>query len=329
MADNNIRTDATAPIVAVTGASGFVGTWLMRQLEARAAAGNFKVVPFFAAAGPDGEDRPGSDIRDASAVAGIVEALQPMSIVHLAAIAAPTEVRQNTRHAWDVNFIGTVNLADAILKRSPDTRLIFASSSDVYGESFNAVHGALAEDGALLPISAYGATKAAADMMLGQAAHDGLRSLRFRPFNHTGPGQSAGYVVPAFARQIALIEKGLQEPVMQVGNLDVERDFLDVRDVVRAYADAALSAAPPEAGAVFNLSSGVARRIGTILEMLLSMSTCRIEIEIEVNSTAHRHGEVTSVEGNASKAAGELGWTPAIPFEETIEAVLNDWRQRV
>ena len=114
----------------------------------------------------------------------------------------------------------------------------------------------LDEDSALRPLSVYGSTKAAADLLVEQLSNEGLNAICFRPFNHTGPGQSDGYVVPAFAKQIAEIAAGLRPPVIEVGNLLTQKDFIDVRDVVRAYADAAMIDIPHAVGRAFNLASG-------------------------------------------------------------------------
>src|SRR5262249_19286486 len=136
--------------------------------------------------------------------------------------------------AWEVNLHGTLHLARAILRHVPDCQMLFASSADAYGWSFQS-GTALAENAPLAPRNTYAATKAAADLALGSMTEQGLRCVRLRPVNHTGPGQSDQFVVAAFARQIARVATGLQPPLLEVGNLDAWRDFLDVRDVCAAY----------------------------------------------------------------------------------------------
>src|SRR5262249_50548134 len=159
---------------------------------------------------------------------------KPTHIVHLAGVPSISGVRANPAQAWQVNVMGTLDLARALLAHAPDCALIFAGSSESYGAS--AISGEpLTELHPLQPMNEYAATKSAADLALGALAMSGLKAIRFRPFNHTGPGQTLDFVVPAFAHQIARIEKGLQSPTIQVGNLDVKRDFLDVRDIVDAY----------------------------------------------------------------------------------------------
>ena len=179
----------------------------------------------------------------------------------------------------------------------------------------------------LEPLDEYGASKAAGEIALHAASARGLACIRLRPFNHSGPGQTEDFVVPAFAAQIARIEAGLAKPVMRVGNLDAARDFVDVRDVCDAYALALArgEAVPP--GTAINVASGVARRIGDILEALLSLA--RVPIRVQPDPARMRPSEVPVVVGDPGRAAALLGWSPRIPFETTLADVLADWRQRV
>jgi GDP-4-dehydro-6-deoxy-D-mannose reductase len=148
-----------------------------------------------------------------------------------------------------------------------------------------------------------------------------------RPFNHTGPGQSASFVVPAFARQVARIAAGLQAPKLQVGALDPFRDFLDVRDVCAAYVAALARADEVAPGAVFNVASGVPRRIGDILSALMAMAG--VEAEVSTGAALLRRAEIPTASGDAGAARAALGWAPAIAWERTLEDVLADWRGRV
>ena len=169
---------------------------------------------------------------------------------------------------------GTLNLAREILRRAPDCWLIHVGSGLVYGESAKAGR-ALDENALLAPIDEYSATKAAADLALGALSRARLKCIRLRPFNHIGPGQSEAFVVPAFAMQIARIEAGLAPPVIRVGNLDAQRDFLDVRDVANAYALVMKNLERMGSGTVLNIASGIPRRISDILASLVGKVASR------------------------------------------------------
>ncbi|MGN6550808.1 MAG: GDP-mannose 4,6-dehydratase [Pararhizobium sp.] len=306
--------------IALTGAGGFVGTWLRRALKSGGLGADVRIVSLLS---PREAGGPAGDIRDFERVAAEIAALRPSAVVHLAAIASPTEARADLRQAWEVNVMGTLNLAQAIRQHSPATRLVHVGSSEAYGDSFNRAAGAVTEDAALMPRNVYGATKASADLMIGQMAADGLDCVRFRPFNHTGPGQAADYVVSQFAHQVARIEKGLQPPVLSVGNLEAERDFLDVRDVVAGYV-AALRAPEVEPGAAFNLSTGRPIAIRAIVDMLIAEA--RVEIEVAVDPARLRANDVPRASGDPARAESVLGWRRRVPFEQTVRDVLNFWR---
>jgi GDP-4-dehydro-6-deoxy-D-mannose reductase len=298
--------------ILVTGASGFVGRHLLPALRA---------------AFPDAElHAPPSDVTDAEAAAAMVEAARPDAIVHLAAVAAIPAARLDPAHAWRVNLLGTLNVARAVLGHAPGCVLLFASSADIYGASFRA--GMPLDEGALpAPLNTYAATKAAADLALGAMAAEGLRVLRVRPFNHTGPGQTAEFVVPAFAEQVARVAAGLQPPVLRVGALDARRDFLDVRDVCAAYALCLARSDALAPGTVLNVASGQPRRVGDVLTAL--MAAAGVEAEVVTDAGRLRPTDIPIAAGNAALARRLLGWAPAIAWEQTIADVLADWQGRV
>lgn len=298
--------------ILLTGASGFVGRHLLPTLgdafpDAEIVADHF-------------------DVTDKEAVRNTVRGASPDVCIHLAGITNVGAARSDPDLAWRVNLLGTLNLARAVLTLAPSCRFVFASSAEVYGASFRSGRK-LDETAPLAPMNSYAATKAAADLALGAMSHEGLRVVRLRLFNHTGPGQSDAFVVPAFARQIARIESGLQQPPLRVGGLDTSRDFLDVRDVCNAYI-ACLRRSDDELppGAILNLGSGQPRRIGDILDELLNLAGLRTEVATDAGRL--RPSEITMASGDAAQAQRQLGWAPTVPWRQTLADVLADWRTR-
>jgi GDP-4-dehydro-6-deoxy-D-mannose reductase len=306
--------------ILVTGAGGFVGRHLVPELRHRFPQANLTLTAQHGMSGfvP-------LDVTDADAVAGLVRATAPDAVVHLAAIAAISAARSDPDLAWRVNLNGTLAVARAIEKYAPECILLFVSSADIYGRSFQAGQP-LNETALPQPANTYAATKAAADLALGALAVEGARIIRLRAFNHTGPGQSPDFVVAAFARQIARIRSGSQSPVMRVGALEPRRDFLDVRDVCAAYAACLEHAATMTSGEILNIASGQSRRIGDVLDTMLSLAGIRATIETA--DVLLRPTDIAIATGDASKARAMLGWLPRIAWETTLDDILRDWFAR-
>lgn len=298
-----------SPRILITGADGFVGRHLQAALGARY-PNTAPLTDWF-------------DLRDEDAVTSAVGAGCPDVCVHLAGITTVAAARNDEAQAWSVNLHGTLALARAILRFAPACSMIFASTADAYGTG----QGAISEDVPLAPLNLYAASKAAADLALGAMTVDGLRVVRVRPFNHTGPGQSPDLVVAAFARQVARIAAGVQAPVIDVGSLESWRDFLDVRDVCAAYMaciDRRHEIAP---GTILNIGSGIARRIGDVLMELVALGG--VQAEVRAAAGRMRSENVHRAYADTARARSLLGWQPAIPWTETLRAVLDDWRARV
>lgn len=296
--------------ILITGASGFVGAHLVACLRKILPEATLHTDPF--------------DITDPLATAEAVRSARPDRCIHLAAVAAIADARLDPDAAWRVNLHGTLHLARALLQYAPSCRLIHIGSADAYGASFHP-GTPLDETAPLAPLNTYGATKAAADLALGAMVGEGLQLVRVRPFNHTGPGQREDFVVAAFARQIARIRSGLQPPLIKVGDLTPERDFLDVRDVVAAYAACARHPELPS-GTLLNIASGVPRRIGDILSDLLRLAG--IDPMIETDQARLRSSDIARAVGDATRAAIALDWRPTIPWNQTLADVLTDWQGR-
>jgi GDP-4-dehydro-6-deoxy-D-mannose reductase len=293
--------------VFVTGVAGFVG----RRLEARLEAAGARVI------GTDLE----LDVADSDRVADAVSAARPDAIVHLAAISFIPEAESSPLAVYRVNFLGAHSILEAARKISPGVRLLLVGSGHVYGA---ADPGAppFDERSPLRPDSPYAWSKAAADLLGGVYASQGVDVVRVRPFNHTGAGRPDQFVESSFARQIAEIEAGLRPPKIAVGNLDAVRDFLDVEDVVEAYVrllDPKVPAGP------YNVASGKGTSIRELLDSLLADTSIRPEVKVE---QARWRPADTSV-GSAERLAKATGWAPTIPLRETLKRLLDRWREAV
>ncbi len=312
----------------VTGAGGFVGRHLMERLRE-----SFPAIHLIAAVRPENGQMPAVggadaavpfDLAEPSACAEMIAATRPDGLVHLAAQASVAASFADPLASWEANFLGTIRLAEAVLRHARHCRFVFASSAEIYGLSFQA-EAPLDETAPLLPTNPYAASKAACDLALGEMSLRGLDAVRLRAFNHTGPGQSDHFVVASFARQIACIEAGQQAPVIKVGALDRWRDLLDVRDVCAAYVAALNADTAP--GAIYNIASGTPRRIGDILDAFIAQSEVTPSIEVEARRL--RPTDIERVVGNSMRAHQDLGWAPIVPWQDTLTEVLSDWRSRI
>jgi len=312
----------------VTGAAGFVGRHLLPLLRAR-----YPAAVLIAAVRPEDGALPSLnmadrlvpfDLMEPAAFAAMIAEVRPDGLVHLAAQASVAASFVDPLTTWHANLMGTIALAEAVLRHAAHCRFVLASSAEIYGLSFRAT-APLDEDAPPLPANPYAAAKAACDLAVGEMTLRGLDAVRLRAFNQTGAGQLDSFVVASFARQIARIEAGQQRPVMQVGALDRWRDFLDVQDVCAAYG-AALEAGGASGGA-YNIASGIPRRIGDILAALIARSPVTPAVEVE--SVRLRPTDVERVAGNPTRAHRELDWAPVVSWDETLDTVLNDWRIRV
>jgi GDP-4-dehydro-6-deoxy-D-mannose reductase len=319
---------ADAPIrVIVTGAGGFVGPHLVAALRDIGGA-DIEVIATSLYAETHRLLGPlaGLDVSDAAATTAAIARWRPTHVINLAGLASAPQVAADPEAAWAAHLQGARNLGRAILAEAPSCWLLQVSSAMVYGASGRS--GEPVDERTLLaPLDEYAATKAAADMALSALVPAGLKCVRFRPFNHTGRGQSEAFVVPAFAMQVARIEAGLAAPVLRVGNLETERDLLDVADVVDAYRLAIYGGDELAPGEIFNVASGRAWRIADLLDELLKLS--RVAIAVERDPARYRVSDLPVLVGDASRLRARLGWAPRRALQETLLDVLEDCRARV
>jgi len=314
----------TSQRLLITGAGGFVGQRLVRFLRQQASWSSAELQLWDAHVNEG--DTIKVDLCQASLVDRAIADFLPTAVVHLAAQSHVPTAWQQPELTWQVNCFGTLSLLEALRRHAPTAGVLFVGTAEVYGASFKTAVP-LDESASLQPLNPYAASKAAADLMAGQYAAGGLRIVRLRPFNHIGPGQREDFVASSFAAQIARIECGLQPGVIRVGNLQAQRDFLDVADVVRAYALALERLDRLPAGLVLNLCSGVPRRIAEILELLCRQTRCPIRIETDPDRL--RPVDIPLAYGRCDAAQHWLGWEPQIPFTHTLSLLLDDWRDRV
>jgi GDP-4-dehydro-6-deoxy-D-mannose reductase len=244
-------------------------------------------------------------------------------VIHLAAQSNVGVSWQDRRETYTTNFLGTATLLDAVRVVCPEATVLVVGSAEVYGP-VPVAEQPIREERALDPRSPYAVSKAAAEMLARQTAlADDLRVLATRSFNHTGPGQSAAFVASNFARQVAMIEAGGAPPLLKVGNLEVKRDFSDVRDVCRAYLDLLGRGV---AGEVYNVCSGKAVSIGGILEIILGHAS--VSIEVGVDSSRLRGQDIPLLLGDGGRLTGAIGERTLIPLEQSLLDLLAWWRER-
>lgn len=312
----------------ITGISGFVGThlteYLLEHTHWQIAGTVF---------GPYGSIKPWWDrleihpaeLSRLEVVAFVLEQVQPDYLFHLAAQPLVSISHRDPWGTMENNIRMQLNILQALVElKMLDTRVLVVGSGEVYGP-VGSEELPICETQPFRPANPYAVSKIAQDMLgLQYYLTHGLQTIRTRPFNHIGPGQRPGFVVPDFAQQIAAIEAGQSPPVMRVGNLAARRDFTDVRDVVRAYH---LLIARGEPGQVYNVGSGQSHAIQEVLDTLLSMS--RVEITIKSDPGRMRPSDVPDVVCDAGKLRRQTGWQPTIPFKQSLADTLDYWRGKM
>jgi GDP-4-dehydro-6-deoxy-D-mannose reductase len=310
-------------VILITGAAGFVGS----HLAALCAERSERVIGLGRGAQPeirglDGWER--ADLADASGTREALARVKPERVFHLAAEASVARSWEAPAAVVSSNVDATLNLLEAVRLETPEAAVLVACSGEEYGPPARLP---VDESHPLRPFNPYAASKAMVDVLAGSYADaHGLRVVRTRAFNHTGPGQSDTYVVSSFARQIAEAEAAQPSggsAEIRTGNLDARRDFSDVRDVVRAYW-LALDRAEPGA---YNVCSGRATAVSDILTGLAGHSS--LEITWRADPSRMRDNEVMEIAGSHEKLTQATGWRPEIDLSETLRDVLEFWRERM
>ncbi len=305
--------------ILVTGAAGFVGGHLLELLE----QGDDWITAWLK---PDTDPsvvgrRVGwlsVEMHDRAAVHAAVKQSPPDAIYHLAGVPHVGDSWAHTYEPFAGNVLATHDLFDALRHHQLKPRVLVTSSATVYRPSSSAIR----ESDQVLPNSPYGTSKLAQEMVARRSFEDdGIPGLIARSFNHVGPRQSPSFVAPSMAKQIAEIEAGLRPARLEMGNLDTERDIMDVRDTVRAYR-AMMQAATP--GLPYNVCSGTPVAIRTLLGLF--MSKARVPIEVTQDPSRLRPNDTPMVLGDRTRIQTDTGWSPQIPLEKTVDDLLEYWR---
>jgi len=308
------------PNVLITGCSGFLGrhlaAWLQRDPQ-------YQLIGMTDETGVTvpGVDLHTMDIRDRDGLCKAISEWKPAQVFHLAAITNVGFSWQCQRLTYEVNFMGSLNLLEALVKYAPQSRILVMSSAEMDGLGLEET-----PEGAQISIrSPYALSKAAMEMLasLFNARH-ALEVIPVRAFNFTGPGQQPQFVAPDFAMQVARIEAGLAPALIRVGNLSARRDFSDVRDMARYVAAAGFKGTK---GRLMRLGSGRVIPVKRILDILLSLSN--VPIRVEVDPKRFRPLDIPELSGECRILHQEMGLAPEYSLEQTLNDLLNEWRQRV
>lgn len=313
--------------ILLTGGTGFVGSHLAAALSLAFPDARRVMLsrPGEPGAHPAFEQAV-ADILDEQAVERLVAELRPDLVAHLAGQASIGEAARTAEPTWRVNFHGAFSLGAAVARHAPEAAVLFSSTAAAYGASFR--DGVLTEEAPLRPMDVYSRSKAAAETALADLLGPRARLVVARPVNHSGPGQrSRNFVLSSFAAQIAAIEAGKAEPRLKVGDLSKARDFLDVRDVVDAYMRLILKTPDLPGGvSTFNIASGEARAIGSLLEELRALSRASFVVETDPKLLRPSATDIASVACDASKLTAATGWRPRRPLRDMLRSLLDEWR---
>lgn len=312
--------------ILITGITGFAGSFLTEALLKKQGVALFGI-------SREGEwphylDHLNSQVKlykgdlcERESLGSLLREIAPQQIYHLAGHADVGQSFRQPEQAWHDNFTATQILYDAIIEWGGSPRILYVGSGLAYGEPRFAEQK-FEEDSPFYPPNPYGCSKAAADLLSYQYSRfPGLDTLRARPFNHIGPRQSPKYAIAHFAKQIAAIEKGLQEPVVATGNLAAQRDLTDVRDVAEAYIGLMKLG---QSGEAYNIASEKVYTMEEILQRLIALA--RVHVEIRQKDNLTRAAESITTRVSTAKIRQVTGWRPGFSLEQTLTDTLNYWR---
>lgn len=303
----------------IIGAAGFVGGYLIKELKSLGDEVFATKLPA-ETLNADCTVRD-LDILDAESTAALISEIKPDRIFHLAAQSSVALSWKKPALTAQINVVGAINVLEAVRNSGCEPVILLIGSSEEYGV-VNTPDGIISEDRQVRPNNIYAATKSAQNR-IGGIYHEayGIKTICVRAFNHFGPGQLPQFVISDFCKQTAEIEAGQREPVISVGNLSAKRDFTDVRDIVRAYG---MLAEKGRSGETYNVGSGRAVEIRSVLDIILSLS--KADICVKVDEARLRPVDVPVIQADILKITSDTGWRPNIDIKDTIKDTLDHWR---
>lgn len=302
--------------ILVTGAEGFVGSHLIKILKESL---NIIIPTCFPLLKPKHGKFINLDITNIDMVREVFKTHNPDIIFHLAAVSSVAKSFLDRPFTYHTNVMGTVNLLEVAQSLNKKIKFIFISTCEVYGGGEN-----LKEDAAIVLKNPYAVSKYAGELICQEYANSGMEIIILRPFNHTGPGQSEDFVVPTIARQVAEIERGKKIPLIELGNTEIRREFMDVMDVVLAYKLAIEKSLVPD---IYNISSNKSHSLADIIEIFRKLT--RVKFDIKIDPSRLRKTDIPVLIGNGEKFSRLTGWKPKRNLEKTIEDTLNYWRAKI
>ncbi len=303
-------------VVLVTGSEGFVGTHLKNLLQENL----YRVIPTcYPLLVPKSGNYLALEITSAEMVDGIFKTHQPDVIFHLAAMSSVSRSFKEPSLTYQTNIIGTANILEAARNLKKKPRVVFISTCEVYGGGEN-----ITETAPVNLMNPYAVSKYSAELICRNYVSAGLDVVILRPFTHTGTGHARNFVLPTIAAQVAEIELGKRPPIVEIGNTEIRREFMNVRDVMNAYLRAM---SKTDAGETYNISSGVGYSISDALKRFRNIS--RKKFEVRVDQGRVRKIDIPVLIGNGELFTQKTRWRPKIKFEKTLEDLLNYWRAKV
>ncbi|MGB9719978.1 MAG: GDP-mannose 4,6-dehydratase [bacterium] len=301
--------------ILITGAEGFVGSHLIKVLKESL---DIIIPTCFPLLKPKRGKFVSMDIMNIEMVREVFKSHNPDIIFHLAAVSSVAKSFLDRPFTYNTNIMGTINLLEAAQSLNKKTKFIFVSTCEVYGGGDN-----LKEDAKITLKNPYAASKYASELICSEYGNSGIDIVILRPFNHTGPGQSDDFVLPSIARQVAEIERGKKIPLIEVGNIEIRREFINVMDVVLAY-KLAIEKCPN--GEIYNISSGKGHTLAEAIDLFKKLA--KVNFDIKVDPSRLRKTDIAVLIGNGEKFSKLTGWVQKISFEKTIEDLLNYWRAK-